>query len=76
MGKKDEAVSVFKLNFERHGDAWPTHVGMARAYMTSGDNAKALDHAKKALEQAPDALNRNNLAAMVKALAEGKAFAN
>ena len=70
--KKEEALEVFKLNAERNGEAWPTHVGLARGYAALGDNAKALEHARKALAQAPDDLNRKNLADMVKALSEGK----
>ena len=67
---------MFKYNFERNGDAWPVHVGLARGYMAVGDNAKALEHAKKAAAQAPDDLNKKNLAAMVDALAAGKTFSN
>ena len=73
--KKEEALEVFKLNAERNGDAWPTHVGLARGYAALGDNAKALEHARKALAQAPDDLNRKNLGDMVKALSEGKPVA-
>ena len=70
--KTDEAVAVFKFNAERNGDAWPVHVGLARAYAATGDNQAALEHAKRAVTQAPDDLNRKNLEAMVKALSEGK----
>lgn len=74
--KKEEALKVFQLNATRNGDVWPVHVGLARAYMATGDTQKALEHAKKALVQAPDALNKNNLEAMVKALESGKPFEN
>ena len=70
-GKKDEALKVFQLNAERNGDAWPVHVGLARGYAAVGDNQKALEHAKLAAAQAPDALNKRNLEAMVKTLSEG-----
>ena len=70
--KNKEALAVFKLNAERHGDAWPVHVGLARGYAAVGDNQSALEHAKKALAQAPDAGNRKNLEAMVKTLSEGR----
>ena len=63
---------MFQLNAERNGDAWPVHVGLARAYAATGDNQKALEHAKKALPQAPDPVNRQSLEAMVKALSEGQ----
>jgi hypothetical protein len=70
--KNAEALEIFKYNAERNGDTWPVHVGLARGYAATGDNAKALEHAKKALTQAPDDLNRQGLETMVKTLSEGK----
>jgi tetratricopeptide (TPR) repeat protein len=70
--KMPEAIEVFKFNAEKNGDAWPVHVGMARVYVASGDTQKALEQARIALKQAPDDLNRNNLQAMIDALASGK----
>ena len=67
-----EAMKLFRYNAERNGDAWPVHVGLARAYAASGDIPKALEHAQKALGQAPDPLNRKSLEAMVKTFSEGK----
>jgi hypothetical protein len=69
--KAREALEVFEINAKRNGDAWPVHVGHARGYAATGDNRKALDHAKKALAQAPDEINRKNLEGMVKTLSEG-----
>jgi tetratricopeptide (TPR) repeat protein len=73
--KYEQAYRVFRLNGEKNGDMWPVHVGLARAYSGSGDLKQALEHAKKALEQAPDPLNRVSLEAMVKTLSEGKPIA-
>jgi hypothetical protein len=70
--KQAEAVKVFLFNAQRFGDAWPVHVGLARAYAYQGDVQKALEHAKKALPQAPDELNRKSLEAMVKTFSDGK----
>jgi hypothetical protein len=70
--KTDEAVAVFKYNAERNGDAWPVHVGLARAYAATGDIKQALEHAQKALPQAPDPINKQSLEAMVKTFSEGK----
>jgi tetratricopeptide (TPR) repeat protein len=70
--KIPEAIEVFKFNAEKNGDAWPVHVGLTRVYIASGDTKKALEHAKIAVEQAPDDLNRNNLRAMIEALESGK----
>jgi len=67
-----EAIEVFKYNAQRNGDAWPVHVGLMRAYAAEGDLKQALEHAKKALPQAPDELNKKSLEGMVKTLEEGK----
>lgn len=71
-GKTKEAMAVFQANVDKYGEAWPTHVGLARGYAALGDSAKALEHAKKALEQAPDDLNRNGLKQMIQQLTDGK----
>jgi tetratricopeptide (TPR) repeat protein len=73
--KNKEALEVFELSHQRNGDAWPVHVGLARGYSANGDLKVALEHAKKALEQAPDDLNRNSLKAMVTALEAGQPVA-
>jgi hypothetical protein len=72
--KNAEAMEIFKLNAERNGDAWPVHVGLARGYSALGDTQQALEHARKALPQAPDDLNRNSLEAMIKNLSSGNAI--
>lgn len=76
LKQNKEALEVFKYNFERNGDAWPTHVGLMRGYAGVGDLPQALEHARKALAQAPDDLNKNNLANQVKLLSEGKNLNN
>ncbi|MEZ4777691.1 MAG: DUF2911 domain-containing protein [Bacteroidia bacterium] len=70
--KYEEAFAVFEQNFKKNGDTWPTHVGMARGYSAIGDAKKALKHAKIALTQAPDDLNKSSLEAMIKTLEDGK----
>ncbi len=70
--KNKEALEMFQLNAQRNGDAWPVHVGLARGYAATGDLAKALEHARKALEQAPDPVNRQSLEGMVKAFSQGE----
>lgn len=76
IGQKEpqKALEIFQANFRKFGDAWPTHVGLARGYSATGDLKKALEHAKIALGQAPDDLNRKNLEGMVKTLSEGKSI--
>ncbi|HEY2018608.1 MAG TPA: DUF2911 domain-containing protein [Bryobacteraceae bacterium] len=70
--KNREAMEVFQLNSERNGEQWPVHVGLARGYAANGDAKQALEHARKALAQAPDDLNRKSLQAMVAALEAGQ----
>lgn len=72
MRQPQQAMKVFEENFKRHSGAWPTEVGLARGYSAVGQYDKALEHAKVALEQAPDDLNRNNLKGFIERLAEGK----
>ncbi len=73
--KYKEALVVFEKNFTKHGDTWPVHVGLARGYSGVGDLKKALEHAKKAQNQAPDEINKRSLDGMIKTLSEGKALA-
>jgi hypothetical protein len=72
--KVDEALAVFQYNATRYKDQWPVHVGLARGYAAKGDNKQALEHAKRAVEQAPDSLNKQSLEAMVKALESGQSI--
>lgn len=70
--KTAEALAVFRLNAERNGDQWPVHVGLARGLSATGDIKDALDHARKALTQAPDDLNKKSLAAIITTLEAGR----
>jgi len=74
--KTDEAMKVFQYNADRNGDTWPVHVGLARGYAASGDAKQALEHARKALPQAPDDLNRKGLEAIIDALSKGNTSIN
>jgi hypothetical protein len=73
--KAKQALEVFQRNFERNGEQWPVHVGLARGYAANGEPKLALEHARKALIQAPDALNRKSLEDMVAALEAGRSIA-
>ena len=73
--KNQEAMAVFQLNFQRNGETWPVHVGLARGYAATGDSKQALEHARKALVQAPDPVNKKGLEDMVAALEAGKPIA-
>lgn len=70
--KTTEALAVFEQNFKKHNGTWPTHVGMMRGYSATGNLKKALEHAKAALSQAPDELNKRTLTEAIKKLEEGK----
>jgi tetratricopeptide (TPR) repeat protein len=70
--KNAEAMKVFEKNYSKYKGAWPTNVGMMRGYSAMGNYKKALEHAKLALAQAPDDINKKSLEAAVKTLSEGK----
>ncbi len=72
MGEKERALEIFKKNLERFDGVWPTHVGMARGLSAVGRYDEAMKHAKIALEQAPDDLNRGSLEGMIETLAKGQ----
>ncbi|MEM1204425.1 MAG: DUF2911 domain-containing protein [Acidobacteriota bacterium] len=72
QGEGDRALAVFRKSYVRFDGAWPTHVGMARGYSAVGEYAKAIEHAKKALAQAPNDLNRTSLQGMIETLEGGE----
>ncbi len=72
QGQAEKALEVFELNARRHPDTWPVNVGLARGHSALGHYKDAIKHAKLALENAPDDLNRNNLKSMIVTLGEGK----
>lgn len=72
--KPKEAMVVFERNYKQNKGVWPTHVGMMRGYSAMGDLKKALEHARLAVAQAPDELNKKNLEQAVKTLESGKAL--
>lgn len=73
QGRKAEALKLFQANAKRFPNQWPVHVGLARGYAAQGETKKALEHAKLALAQAPDELNKKSLAGMVEQLEKGQA---
>lgn len=70
--KVNEAMAVFQQNFVNQKGAWPTHVGLMRGYAAMGNLPKALEHAKLALPQAPDEVNKKSLQQAIQQLSEGK----
>jgi hypothetical protein len=72
QGKPKDAMAVFQKNAKRFGEAWPTHVGLARGYSAMGDYKSALKHTEIALTQAPDDLNRKSLQDALVKLRQGQ----
>ena len=69
-----EAFEVFKVNYDKNPNTFTTNVGLARGYSAIGDSKKALEYMKAALPQAPDALNKTSVEAMIKKLEQGQAI--
>ncbi|MCI0416377.1 DUF2911 domain-containing protein [bacterium] len=72
LKKTQEAIKIFEMNAKKFPNVWPTEVGLMRAHSAKGNYKEALKHAKIALAQAPDDLNRKNLENMIKTLEQGK----
>ena len=72
--KIPEAFEVFNKNFTKNKAAWLSNAGMMRIYSAMGNYKKALEHAKAALPQAPDAQIKTMLENAIKTLGEGRAL--
>ena len=72
--KIKEAVAVFELNYKKFNGAWPTNAGLMRGYSAMGDLNKALEYAKAALAQAPNAEIKKIISNAVDSLEKGKAL--
>ena len=68
IGKKEEALQVFSMNYEKNNGVWPTNVGMARGLSALGRYEEAVKYAEVALAQAPDEMNRSNVSKMIEKL--------
>ncbi len=71
-GHVQMALDVFKANYDKFKGAWPTNVGMARGLSAAGKYDEALKYAKLALEEAPDAINKDNLTKAVEKLQQNE----
>lgn len=72
QGKTEEAMKIFEENYKKHNGIWPTNGGMMRGYSALGNYKKALEFAKKALEQAVDDINKKNLKNYIETLEKGE----
>lgn len=70
--RNQDAFNAFKLNFDKNPNVFTTNMGMTRGYSGVGNYKKALEFAQKALPQAPDKLNKDNVERLIKMLQEGK----
>lgn len=72
QGQPETAMKIFEKNAARHGDEWPVHVGLMRGHSALGRYPQALEHARKALPQAPDDANRAALETAIERLEKGE----
>jgi tetratricopeptide (TPR) repeat protein len=72
MKQSQEAMKVFKGNYDKFPNVYTTNVGLGRAWSSLGDYKNALKYMKAALPQAPDEANRNSVQAMIQKLEAGK----
>ena len=70
MKETDEAMKVFKGNYDKAPNEFTTNIGMGRGYSAKGDYKNALKYVRAALAQAPDERNKVNVEAMIKKLEE------
>jgi tetratricopeptide (TPR) repeat protein len=70
--QSQEAVKVFKMNYDKFPNVFTTNVGLARAYSATGDYKKALQYMKAALPLAPDEGNKTSVTSMIQKLEAGK----
>jgi len=70
--RNKDAFDAFQFNYNKHPNEFTTNMGMARGYSAMGDFKKALDYLKKAQAQAPDDLNKNNIATLMPKLEKGQ----
>ncbi|HLZ87265.1 MAG TPA: DUF2911 domain-containing protein [Puia sp.] len=67
-----EAFDAFQFNYTKHPNEFTTNMGMARGYSGMGDYKKAIEYLKKAQAQAPDNVNKNNIAQLMPKLEKGQ----
>lgn len=68
----NEALDVFKTNYEKHPNEFTTNMGLARGYSGTGNYKEALKYAQAALPQAPDPGNKTNVTMAIEKLKAGK----
>jgi tetratricopeptide (TPR) repeat protein len=74
LGKKKEALEIFKSNNAKYPGEFTTLFGLARGYSANADYSNALKYAKMALAVVPNQGNRTVVETAIKKLEEGKDF--
>ncbi|MFN8344157.1 MAG: DUF2911 domain-containing protein [Spirosomataceae bacterium] len=72
MNQVQDALKIFKANYDKYPNVLTTNVGLGRAYSAMGDYKKALEYMKAALPQAAEGLEKNNVENLIRKLEEGK----
>jgi hypothetical protein len=72
QGQMDNAILIFRKNYEMNAGEWPVDFGMARVYSQEGNFEKALEHAKIAKDRAPAGPQMQNLEAQIARLEKGE----
>lgn len=72
MKQSQEAMKVFRGNYDKFPNVYTTNVGLGRAYSSLGDYKNALKYMNAALPLAPDEANKNSVRAMIQKLEAGK----
>ncbi len=67
-----EALKIFKMNYDKFPNVFTTNVGLGRAHSAVGEYKNAIKYMKAALPQSPDEANKLRVEDMIKKLEEGK----
>ena len=69
-GMNENALEIFKFNYDRYPNELYTHVGMARAYSAAGNYKKALDYLNKARPLAASDFDKTDLYSKIDTLSK------
>ncbi|HVW95358.1 MAG TPA: DUF2911 domain-containing protein [Mucilaginibacter sp.] len=72
--RANEALVVYKYNYDKHPDEFFTNAGLGRGYSGVGDFKNALVYLQKAENQAPNEANKAAITKQIKSVQEGKDF--
>ncbi len=72
--KYQQAVEVFKYNYQAHPNSFTTLAGLTRGYSAAGNYSEALKYAQLALPLAPNGPNKAMIENAIEKLKQGKDF--